>query len=487
MKKLLVLLGISLVICPMFTLNSCSKDEIETIEDEQVDPKEAEIQKILSANRFYMKKYYEDYFPYYFWYDDVYNKVSKFKYDNYSTINEYFHATLFKDDRWSWMMTAQEYLEGETGEQTGTYGLSLGQEVEYYKDYDIKVRFIYPGSPLEEHGVTRGWTLTHLDSVPVMQYVASGKFEKALYKNNQLFTFKDTEGNSHTFRSSPSKSLFTRSSLRTQVFQPGDYPGLTEPVGYFLYMSFKAGFLSDIDSAFAVFKDAGVRKVILDLRYNGGGDGRASDLLVSYLAPDSADRKVYRKTIHNRLLTQFNSADTIHRQPNSLNLDDLYVICGEGSASASEVTVNGLSPYLNVHLVGDTTYGKPNGMYVLMYPGEDADYERYEAGDFSKLKLVYLPIAFFSKNSEDESIPYNGFIPDNYRPDDLRHDFGVTEDNIRACLEHIVSGSYPEIPRLYGAQRRSAISDKGLRIPDDLRTSPLYGRTLLPAPKELRK
>ena len=487
MKKLLVLLGISLVICPMFTLNSCSKDEIETIEDEQVDPKEAEIQKILSANHFYMKKYYEDYFPYYFWYDDVYNKVSKFKYENYSTINEYFHATLFKDDRWSWMMTAQEYLEGETGEQTGTYGLSLGQEVEYYKDYDIKVRFIYPGSPLEEHGVTRGWTLTHLDSVPVMQYVASGKFEKALYKNNQLFTFKDTEGNSHTFRSSPSKSLFTRSSLRTQVFQPGDYPGLTEPVGYFLYMSFKAGFLSDIDSAFAVFKDAGVRKVILDLRYNGGGDGRASDLLVSYLAPDSADRKVYRKTIHNRLLTQFNIADTIHRQPNSLNLDDLYVICGEGSASASEVTVNGLSPYLNVHLVGDTTYGKPNGMYVLMYPGEDADYERYEAGDFSKLKLVYLPIAFFSKNSEDESIPYNGFIPDNYRPDDLRHDFGVTEDNIRACLEHIVSGSYPEIPRLYGAQRRSAISDKGLRIPDDLRTSPLYGRTLLPAPKELRK
>ncbi len=487
MKKLLVLLGISLVICPMFTLNSCSKDEIETIEDEQVDPKEAEIQKILSANRFYMKKYYEDYFPYYFWYDDVYNKVSKFKYENYSTINEYFHATLFKDDRWSWMMTAQEYLEGETGEQTGTYGLSLGQEVEYYKDYDIKVRFIYPGSPLEEHGVTRGWTLTHLDSVPVMQYVASGKFEKALYKNNQLFTFKDTEGNSHTFRSSPSKSLFTRSSLRTQVFQPGDYPGLTEPVGYFLYMSFKAGFLSDIDSAFAVFKDAGVRKVILDLRYNGGGDGRASDLLVSYLAPDSADRKVYRKTIHNRLLTQFNSADTIHRQPNSLNLDDLYVICGEGSASASEVTVNGLSPYLNVHLVGDTTYGKPNGMYVLMYPGEDADYERYEAGDYSKLKLVYLPIAFFSKNSQDESIPYNGFIPDNYRPDDLRHDFGVTEDNIRACLEHIVSGSYPEIPRLYGAQRRSAISDKGLRIPDDIRTSPLYGRTLLPAPKELRK
>lgn len=487
MKKLLVLLGITLIVCPTVFLNSCQKEEIETNQTEQVDPKEEELKKNLATNRFYMKKYYEEYFPYYFWYDDVYNRVSKLKYESYSTINEYFHATLFKDDRWSWMMTGQEYLESETGEETGTYGVSLGQALEYYNDYNIRVRYIYPGSPFEQYGVKRGWALTHLDSVPVMDYVANGRFYKALYKDNQLFTFRDTEGNSHTFRTSPAKTLATRSSLKTQVFQPGEYPGLTEPVGYFLYMSFKAGFLSDIDSAFAVFKDAGVKKVILDLRYNGGGDGRASNLLVSYLAPDSADNKVYRRTIHNRELTFLNSNDTIHRKPNSLDLDDLYVICGDGSASASEVTINGLNPYLNVHLVGDTTYGKPNGMYVLFYPGTDEDYDRYNAGDFSKLKLVYLPIAFFSKNSEFESIPYNGFIPDNYRPDDLRHDFGVEEDNIKACLEKIVSGNYPAMPEHYLIRTRVEGENQKLVLPDDITSNPLYGQTLLPAPKELRK
>lgn len=487
MKKILVLLGISLTLCPILTLNSCSKEEIETDGKEQVDPKEEELKKNLAANRYYMKKYFEDYFPYYFWYDDVYNRVSKYSYESYATIKEYFYATLFKEDRWSWMMTADDYLSSESGEQTGTYGVSLGQSIKFYSDYNIRVRYIYPGSPFEEYGVTRGWTLTHLDSIPVNDVVASGKFNKALYKENQLFTFKDLKGESHSFRCSPKATLSTRPGLKTMVFEPGDYPGLTEPVGYFLYMSFKAGFLDDIDNAFALFKEANVKKVILDLRYNGGGDSRAEELLVSYLAPDSADNKVYKRLIHNRMLSMYNSNDTIHRRANSLDLDQLYVIGGEGTASASEVTINGLKPYLNVYLVGDTTYGKPNGMYVLFYPGEDEDYVRYNNDDFSKLKFVYLPIAFFSKNCYEESIPYNGFVPDNLRPDDLRHDFGVEEDNIKACLEHIVSGTFPVIPGPNGTQRRIMKTERGLRIDDDLITSPLYGKTLLPAPKELRK
>ena len=489
MKRIFVLFGFFIALTSVFTVTSCSKEKEELEEEQPKDPKEEEREKNLAANRFYMKKYYEEYFPYYFWYDDVVQRVSTYSYDSYSTITEYFYATLFKEDRWSWMMTAEEYLSSESGEQTGSLGISLGQAIEYYNDYSIRVRYIYPGSPFEKHGVTRGWTLTHLDSIPVMDYVASGKFSKAMYKENQLFTFNDLKGTPHTFNASPVASLSTRSSLKAMVIEPGDYPGLTEPVGYFLYLSFKAGFLDDIDNAFALFKEANVKKVILDLRYNGGGDSRAEELLVSYLAPDSADHKVYKRIIHNKALSTYNSYDTIHRRPNSLDLDELYVIGGSGTASASEVTINGLRPYLDLYLVGDTTYGKPNGMYVLFYPGTDEDYVRYEAGDFSKLKLVYLPIAFFSKNCLDESIPYKGFIPDNYRPDDLRHDFGVEEDNIKACLEKIVNGNFPEIPgqSLFGVQTRGSSTESKLIIPDDIITSPLYGNTLKPMPKELRK
>lgn len=486
MKKIFLIFSSLFLLCSVLPFQSCTKEDgIE--EPDFKDPKQEEREKIVAANRYYMKKYYEDYFPYYFWYDDVLQRVSKLSYDNYSTINEYFNATLFKEDRWSWMMTAEEYLASESGEQTGTYGVSLAQSIKYHSDYSIRVRYIYPGSPFEQYGVTRGWTLTHLDSVPVNDVIASGKFNRELYKENQLFTFKDLDGESHSFRASPLATLSTRSSLKTEVFEPGDYPGLTEPVGYFLYMSFKANFLSDIDSAFAKFHEAGVKKFILDLRYNGGGDSRAEELLVSYLAPASADGQVFKRLVHNKALSMYNSTDTVKRRPNSLDLDQLYVIGGNGTASASEVTINGLKPFMDLYLVGDTTYGKPNGMYVLMYPGSDDDYRRYNNGDFKNLKLVYLPIAFFSKNGRGESIPYMGFNPDNFRPDDIRHDFGVKEDNIKACLEHIVSGNFPELPGLLGIQARRSAIREDLIIPDDLINSPLYGRTLLPAPKELRK
>ena len=484
----------SLMLCCMMTaifscihFTSCiddgKKDDKQVEENDSIEME----RKTLLAQRYYMKQYYTDFFPIYYWYDDVEKRVSRLSYNNFSSIFDYFDATLYSEDHWSWMMTGDEYVALESGDQTGTYGFSLGQALEYYDDYSIRVRFIYPGSPLEQYGVTRGWELTHLDSIPVMDLVATGRFYDLLYKDDQSFTFKDLKGETHSFVCSPASSLFVHSSLRAQVFRPGDYPGITESVGYFLYMSFMAGdFLKDIDDAMSMFKEAGVRKLILDLRYNGGGSMLAADALVNYLAPESANNKVYYKTIHNRQLSMLNDNDTVHRKKGSLDLDALYIIGGGNTASASEVTINGLKPFMNVYLVGDTTYGKPNGMYVLMYPDTDTDYDRYDAGDYSDLELVFLPIAFFNRNGRNEPIPYNGFIPDNYRPDDLKHDFGVEEDNIKACLEHMVNGSFPALPGLFSTQMKGSVSERQLQIPDDIITSPLYGSTLLPLPKELR-
>ena len=238
----------------------------------------------------------------------------------------------------------------------------------------------------------------------------------------------------------------------------------------------------------SLFHNAGVRKLIVDLRYNGGGDSRASQLLTDCLAPRSAVGKPYVVRKHNSYLakldksfTDAENTDYIGSNENSLDLDGLYFITGEGSASASEMVMNGLKPYLGdrLQMVGDTTYGKPNGMYVLMYPGAESDYEAYLEGDFSKLQWVFLPISFFNQNSLGQAIPTSGFIPDNYRPDDLFHDFGVEEESIRACLTHIVSGSYPALrsaPR--GDFPVKSFRNSGYRI-DTEEDKPNYGRYTL--------
>ena len=454
------------------------------------DPGSQEEQKKIDADpdyaaKSFLRAQYMDVF--YYWRDDVMARNAGYKPYDYD-IYDFFDKMLYSRDRWSWMCDKEDYISSETGVIQGTWGVSLGQATEYYRDYGIRVRYIYPGSPFEEFGVTRGAVMTKIAGKSI-EYDETGFtreklnwFNENYVKTPQSFTFRLVDGREVSFTASMATSLSTRPSLITRIFEPGEFPGLTERVGYFLYMGFKANFLDDINQAMKTFHDAGVRKLIVDLRYNGGGDSRASQLMVDYLAPKEAEGKPYVIRKHNSYLASLsdaysdsnNTATVIPSQkedyqqyyedreellamyqywqqvyPNRLDLDGLYFITGEGSASASEMVINGLRPYMGerLQMVGDTTYGKPNGMYVLMYPGTNDDYKAYSKGDFSNLQWVFLPICFYNENSMGQQIPDDGFIPNLYRPDDLFHDFGVEESSISACLTHLTQGRYPtDIP-----------------------------------------
>lgn len=430
---------------------------------------------------------------YYWWRDEVITRNAALKPYNYD-IYDFFDAMLAKQDRWSWMCDKETYISDETGVISGgTWGVSLGQAVEYYHDYGLRVRYIYPGSPFERYGVTRGAVLTRINGQNVeddeegFTDVKLKIYQNEYFKSPQTFTFRLVDGRDTTFTASMADKLSTRTNLITHIIQPDEFPGLTAPVGYFHYLAFKANFLDDIADPMQYFHDSGIRNLIIDLRYNGGGDSKASDTLMTYLAPKSAVGKTYVVRKHNSYLASLsddfkdsNNSYGIGANAASLDLDHLYFITGPGTASASEMVINGLRPYLGekLKMVGDTTYGKPNGMYVLMYPGSREDYQAYNAGNYAKLQWVFLPIAFFNQNSLGESIPWDGFIPDNYRPDDLYHDFGVEESDIKACLTHLTTGSWPALPTVRRAVSTKADYKPRYRI-DTEEDSPSYGRDLV--------
>lgn len=458
-----------------------------------VNPEEEEEQRKIAEDPDYPAKDFlrTNYMNvFYYWRDDVLDRNAQLKPYNYD-IYEFFDKMLASRDHWSWMCDKEEYVSDETGVIQGTWGVSVGQATEYYRDYSIRVRYIYPGSPFEQYGVTRGAVMTKIAGKNVEDDEEGFTQEKLTIfnenykKSPQSFTFRLVDGKEVSFTASMSASLATRPGLITRIIRPEEYPGLAEPVGYFLYQGFKANFLDDINKAMTSFHDAGVHSLIVDLRYNGGGDARASQLLVDYLAPLSAVGKPYVIRKHNAYLASLDEsysdeANTtkIEGNNNSLTLNKLYFIVGGGSASASEMVINGLKPYYGTkqQMVGDTTYGKPNGMYVLMYPGYKADYEAYNKNDYTNLQWVFLPICFYNENSQGQQIPEKGFVPDLYRPDDLYHDFGVEESSIAACLQHIVSGAYPsEIP---GTPRRTSQTKsmgKGLKRIETEENGSQYG------------
>lgn len=371
----------------------------------------------------------------YYWYKDMPKNIDA---KPIISIYPYFDTLLVAQDRWSWMMSGADYLSSETGVYL-TYGASYSQPIDYYNDYSVRVRYIFPNSPLSENGVKRGYELTHLNGTPVMDLIRANTFNSTLDQTTNSFTFKDLSGTSTTFTAT-AREVSTRSSLKTLVITSNEFPNLPHPVGYFHYYAFKAGMLSDIDDAMATFKSAGIKYLVLDLRYNGGGDGQATSLLANYIAPASAEGKIIARREHNDKLSQYDNDEStmtiVKRVSNSLELEKIFILTSKGTASASEVILNGLKPLMNVVQIGKTTYGKPNGMYVWFYPENDEISPDY----------VFLPIAFFSVNSLGAGHYESGIVPDNDRPDDLYHDFGLQEDWLKAALTFITTGEYPSLP-----------------------------------------
>ena len=444
-------------------INASSCQKIDNPEDSN-DP-EATIKKDLRDEIFGI---------YYYWSEDVLEKNQKVELEKYD-IYDCFDKFLYSKDRWSWMCDKDYYTQTETGVYTGTWGVSIGQPHEYFSSFAIYIKYIFPGSPFEKYGVTRGAQMTHIGGKSIEEPFTQDKLElynEEIDKTTQTFTFRLANGKDTTFTATKAMSLATRSELSIQIFDSEDFEGLNEPVGYFNYLTYNQNMTGDIDNAITAFRNAGIKKAIIDLRYNGGGSSIASDKLINSLAPASAEGKVYVKRVHNKLLAEndYDEESKIKRTAESLELDRIYFITGEGSASASEMTINGLKPLTNVICVGDTTYGKPNGMYVMYYPNDKSSRKRFNEGDFDGLKYVYLPICFYNMNGNNEQIPDNGMIPNHYCPDDLFHDFNAEEANIRACLTHIVTGSFPSLP----PKTKSNIG-YGVRLLDECETDPHYG------------
>ena len=447
--------------------------------------------------------------PYYYWYTAVADRNAKLKPYEYGSIYSWFDALLYNPtDRWSWMEDKESYVAAETGTSfgpTGTWGISVTQhhdlrDLTRPDDGRVFVSRVFPGAPLEKFGVTRGAQLVAIGNLEIPNGFGTEAQIDEFYRNYETspmnFTFRLADGRDTSFTAEMSYSLKTNYILKTDIFTGEDFPGLTEPVGYFHYLSFNANkeFLDDVKEEMAKFKEAGVHKMIVDLRYNGGGDSRASDLLMSYLAPADAAGKPYVTRKHNSIVAQYQDQTNTIPEGNSLGLDEVFFIMHYGSASASEMTFNGLKPYLKdkVHHVGGQSYGKPNGMYVFFYPPDDDTYDRVNAGDYSTLKYVFYPICFFNFNSDGEGIPStaeagSGFVPDYAVSDDIYHDFGPQEADVKACLNYIVNGTF-ESADADSTQTKAFVRGRGIKaIFSEAETNPHYGTYTLPLPKEFRK
>ena len=360
------------VILLLFMLSSCnSDDDIISTDDSSEEAESTEIpEETLAVNQWI----YENLPVYYLWYDQIPN----IDYTQESDPDAYFEKLLYvEEDKWSWITDDYASLEAEFDGDPVT----MGYDPSFYiygdgGDVFIVVNFIYPNSPSEEAGLERGDIILSINNM-------------ALDTANYYELYSGTAYTIELGESVGGAMGFTGESLNLEASVISNDPTIyhdiftidDNKVGYLVYVEFVSGssdqFLSTLDGVFEEFNTAEITDLIVDLRYNPGGEIDAASYLASEIAPASvvAGQEVLVNMEYNDYWQEYFSYYSMRYADNlsykftniatNADLQRVYFLTTEGTASASELLITGLQPYMDVVLIGEPTYGKYTGAWVI--------------------------------------------------------------------------------------------------------------------------
>ena len=200
-------------------------------------------------------------------------------------------------------------------------------------------------------------------------------------------------------------------------------------IGYLMYNAFTDEFDSQLNSVFGQFKADGVTDLVLDLRYNGGGSVRTATYLSSMITGQNTGQVFYSEQWNADRQADYaengvfvSNFEGGGESINSLNLNKVYVLTTSRTASASELVINGLDPYITVVQIGVNTTGKFQASF-LMY--DSPNFRRTGAN----LGHTYamLPLVFKTANASGNTDYVDGLVPDIEQAEDYSN-LGILGD-----------------------------------------------------------
>ncbi|MBJ7881787.1 S41 family peptidase [Gelidibacter salicanalis] len=296
------------------------------------------------------------------------------------------------------------------------------------------VRIALNDSPGSIGGVKRGDIFNAINDVPMtVENFASllrpdtYTLNFANYNTNGTATVDDDKIESNNSEATLTKIEYNENPIHiAKVIEVNG-----SKIGYLMYNGFIRNYDEQLNNAFGDFKTAGVQHLVLDLRYNGGGSVNTAALLASMIT-GQFNGQVFSKLVYNKNLqsenTSFNfrnTANEVGGAINSLNLDKIYVLTTNRTASASELIINSLSPYINVVQIGGKTTGKSQASITL-----------YDSPNFSRENAnpnhtyAIQPLVAMSINKNDQPVAPTGIESalEQFRVREIVNNLGVLGD-----------------------------------------------------------
>ncbi|MGQ0385004.1 MAG: S41 family peptidase [Gammaproteobacteria bacterium] len=265
---------------------------------------------------------------------------------------------------------------------------------------------VFEGSPAAAGGLVRGAEITHVDSGS--GFVAVATILQTDPNLEQAFG-PATAGVQRGMRfvlpgGQQQQANFTKAVVTIPPLPQGGVTVMPMPgnpavqVGYVNLRTFISTANTPLRNAYAQFAAQNIRYLIVDLRYNGGGLVSTADLMGDLHGDDRvAGADVWSHTRFNSLRASANDATRRFAfAQEAVGPVRIAFITTGSSASASELVINSLKPWVEVAIVGSDTFGKPVGQLAFDLQGCDL-----------RLRLV----SFRVTNADNEGDYYDGLAP----------------------------------------------------------------------------
>lgn len=351
--------------------------------------------------------------------------------EKYNDPKDFFYQTCYRHskivgetnaiDRFSFLEEDYRTLVNSLEGISKSNGLEFGL-VRYEGSSDIfgYVRYIIPNSDAASKDISRGDLFNRVNGVPL----TDTNYPTLLFGTDDTYTLgmANITGNSIT-DSDKEVSLTKQENLREDpilIAKTVEINGTK--IGYLMYNGFTSGFNEELNDVFGQFKSDGVTELVLDFRYNPGGSVNSARLLASMVYGTNTKEIFIRQRWNDKKQASFkkeNLEDYFASKTdkgtvlNTLNLKKVYVLATGSSASASELVMNALAPYMEVVHIGERTRGK-NEFSVTMVDNISNDYI-YSKATENKINpgnsWAMQPLMGRNENADGFSDYTDGLVP----------------------------------------------------------------------------
>ncbi|NML69029.1 peptidase S41 [Chryseobacterium sp. RP-3-3] len=341
---------------------------------------------------------------YYYWAEQIPAKP-----DYHLPVKDFFKSLLSSQDRFSFAVDTQDPSSYPRSVRN-MYGFDYAVIQLPNGNVVTTVKLVMKNSPAFNSGLQRGMMITKINGKAITASNA-----EALTSSIKDQTVIDlTVGNWKNGAVADEKNIKVyygysfEQPLESKIFEKNG-----KKTGYLYIYDFPDGMTPALNQKFAEFKAAGVQELILDLRYNYGGSVSSAAALCSLIPPgitSSSPFIVYKgnknggevkRTFAQQITYDPHALDFNTLRANSLGLNKVYILTSNSTASASEIVINNLKPYLQVVQVGDVTLGKDMAGFMV----EDKRKPK-------KISWQLHPLIYKVFNANGEGAYSNGIAPE---------------------------------------------------------------------------